>query len=64
MSEKDLEFKVIEERGLDNWPTKDMDFYKIKNEEETVSLKWSYNYFEDYKFMARNFFKCGYHIFL
>lgn len=40
-----------------------MDFYKIKNEEETVSLKWSHNYFEDYKFMAHSFFECGYHIF-
>lgn len=40
-----------------------MDFYKIKNKEETVSLKWSHNYFEDYKFMAHSFFECGYHIF-
>lgn len=53
----------MEEMELDSWPSKDMDFYKINNEEETVTIKWSNNHFKNYKFMADSFSKCGYQLF-
>ena len=30
------------------WPSADMDFWKINNEETSVIIKWSRNCFEDY----------------
>ncbi|QAT42746.1 hypothetical protein [Aminipila luticellarii] len=40
-----------------------MDFWKIGNDQNKVSIKWSRNYFEDYKQLAYNFYDCGFSIF-
>lgn len=45
------------------WPSGDMDFWKIKNDEYKISIKWSKNYFEDYKRLSYDFYKCGYSTF-
>lgn len=34
---------------LFEWPSENMDFWKINNEEMSVNIKWSRNCFEDYK---------------
>lgn len=44
------------------WPSEDMDFWKIKNEEMSVNIKWSRNCFEDYKKLAYQFYECGYEV--
>lgn len=46
------------------WPSEDMDFWRINNEGESVNIKWSHNYFEDYKELAYQFYECGYKTFL
>ena len=45
------------------WPMKNMDLWEIKNEYKKICIKWSRNYYEDYKKMASQFFICGYHTF-
>lgn len=45
------------------WPTDSMDFWKIENIGDVVTVRWSHNYFEDYKVLAFNFFECGYYTF-
>ncbi len=45
------------------WPSADMDFWKINNEEMSVNIKWSQNNFEDYKELAYQFYECGYKTF-
>ena len=45
------------------WPAKDMDFWKIKNDEYKVTIQWSRNYFEDYKRLSYLFYECGYRTF-
>lgn len=52
------------ESSLLLWPSKDMDFWKIKNSEEIVDIIWSHNFFEDYKCLAYQFYDCGYQTFL
>lgn len=42
------------------WPSDNMDFWKIEDDENKVSIKWSRNYFEDYKKLAYNFYDCGF----
>lgn len=46
------------------WPSDDMDFWKIENDENKVKVKWSHNYFEDYKLLAYSFYECGHHTFV
>lgn len=46
------------------WPSADMDFWKINNEETSVNIKWSHNCFEDYKKLAYHFYECGYNTFI
>ena len=41
------------------WPSEDMDFWKIESDEDIVTVKWSHNYFEDYKILSYQFFECG-----
>ena len=36
-----------------------MDFWKIESDEDIVTVKWSHNYFEDYKILSYQFFECG-----
>ncbi len=45
------------------WPTDNMDFWKIKNNEYTVNVIWSHNFFEDYKNLSLQFYECGYQTF-
>ena len=45
------------------WPSADMDFWKINNEETSVIIKWSRNCFEDYKALSYHFYECGYKTF-
>lgn len=45
------------------WPSADMDFWKISDEETSVDIKWSHNCFEDYKELAYQFYECGYKTF-
>lgn len=45
------------------WPSGNMDFWEIKNDEYKISIKWSKNYFEDYKRLSYDFYKCGYSTF-
>lgn len=45
------------------WPSDDMDFWKIENDQNKVFIKWSRNYFEDYKQLAYNFYDCGFSTF-
>ena len=39
------------------WPSADMDFWKINNEETSVIIKWSRNCFEDYKALSYHFYE-------
>lgn len=48
---------------LVNWPSRNMDFYGSNNKEEMVTIEWSDDHFENYKFMACSFSKCGYRLF-
>ena len=41
------------------WTSEDMDFWKIESDEDIVTVKWSHNYFEDYKILSYQFFECG-----
>lgn len=41
------------------WPSDDMNFWKINSDENKVMVKWSHNYFEDYKLLAYQFYECG-----
>ncbi|MBQ5317935.1 MAG: hypothetical protein J6K17_02435 [Oscillospiraceae bacterium] len=45
------------------WPSADMEFKEIKNEENKVTIKWTHNYFEDYKKLSYDYYDCGYNIF-
>lgn len=45
------------------WPSVNMDFWEIENEQNKVLVKWSRNYFEDYKQLAYNFYECGFSTF-
>lgn len=45
------------------WPSNDMDFWKINNNENKIFIKWSRIYFEDYKQLAYNFYDCGFSTF-
>ena len=47
---------------LIEWPSEDMEFWKINNEEMSVNIKWSHNCFEDYKKLAYQFYECGYKV--
>lgn len=40
-----------------------MDFWKIDNKETSVKIKWSHNFFEDYKTLSYQFYKCVYKTF-
>ncbi len=42
------------------WPLPDMNFWKIENGSTTVTIKWTHNYFEDYRSLAHQFYECGY----
>lgn len=46
------------------WPSADMDFWKINNEETSVHIKWSRNCFEDYRELSYQFYVCGYKTFV
>lgn len=37
------------------WPSSDMNFWKIVNETNSVTIKWSHNCFEDYKTLSISF---------
>ena len=37
------------------WPSGNKDFWKIECDASKVFVKWSHNYFEDYKQLAYNF---------
>lgn len=45
------------------WPSSDMNFWKIVNETNSVTIKWSHNCFEDYKTSSYQFYECGYKTF-
>ncbi|CUX14521.1 hypothetical protein [Clostridium sp. C105KSO13] len=45
------------------WPSGNKDFWKIECDASKVFVKWSHNYFEDYKQLAYNFYKCGFSTF-
>ena len=45
------------------WPSSDMNFWKIVNETNSVTIKWSHNCFEDYKTLSYQFYECGYETF-
>lgn len=45
------------------WPSKNLDIRQIENEKQKTIINWSHNYFEDYKQLAFQFYKCGYEIF-
>lgn len=51
------------ENKLFLWPYKNMDFWKIENDDNTIEIKWSHNCFEDYRKLALDFYKCGYKTF-
>ena len=42
------------------FPTEDMNFWKIQNNENIIHIKWSHNPFEDYKTLAYQYYNCGY----
>ena len=42
----------------------DMDFWKIKKDEDTVEVIWSHHYFDDYRHLAYQFYECGYQTFV
>lgn len=52
--------KVKELRQL--WLKESMDFKETG--EDTILIKWSHNYFEDYQKMSYQFYECGYRIFV
>lgn len=50
--------------SLWGWPSTDMDFCRINNEETSVNIKWSRNSFEDYRELSYQFYECGYKTFV
>ena len=42
------------------WLSHNMDFWKIKDNRNKIIVKWSHDYFEDYKTLAYQFYECGY----
>ncbi|MBB1072300.1 hypothetical protein LMB63_10795 [Limosilactobacillus reuteri] len=44
------------------WPSSDMDFWKIENNDTKVVVEWSRNNFLDYKRLTYQFYSCGYKI--
>lgn len=42
------------------WISKDTNIWNIQNDNYKIRIKWSKNYFEDYKKLSYNFFECGY----
>ena len=47
------------DKFIEIWPSKNMKFDKIKNEEFKVTICWSHKFFEDYRKMSYDFFECG-----
>ncbi|MCM1164782.1 MAG: hypothetical protein NC299_00330 [Lachnospiraceae bacterium] len=44
---------------MEIWIDKDMDFKKTSNSKTTITVKWSKNFFEDYKKLSYQFRNCG-----
>ena len=42
------------------WPEETMDFWKIDDSKNVISVRWSHDYFLDYKKMSEDFYHCGY----
>ena len=55
----------IERMNNSAWirPSSDMDFWKINSKEAFVKIKWSHNYFDDYKTLSYQCYECGYQTF-
>ena len=45
------------------FPSENMDFLKIENEEYKITVKWKHKYFEDYKKLSYDFYVCGFNTF-
>ena len=45
------------------WPSSDIDFWKISNKDNCVTIKWSHDCFLDYRTLAYRFYLCGYETF-
>ena len=47
----------------DIWPSDNMDFWKLTDVSNTITITWSKNCFIDYKKLAYDFYDCGYEVF-
>lgn len=56
-----LNRKAIDIRMI--WPSSDIDFWKISNKDNCVTIKWSHDCFLDYRTLAYRFYLCGYETF-
>lgn len=45
------------------FPSENMDFWKIENEEYKITIMWKHKYFEDYKKLSYDFYICGFNTF-
>ena len=46
------------------WPSENMDLWEIKKATTLVEIKWTHNFFEDYKQLSYQYYECGYQTFL
>ena len=42
------------------WPSDEMNFWNVSNEEYLVRVSWSKNHFENYKNLSYSYYQCGY----
>ncbi|MBO4865737.1 MAG: hypothetical protein J5582_04095 [Ruminococcus sp.] len=49
--------------SMEIWPSSDMDFWNINDVVSTVTIKWSHDFFDDYKLLSFQFYECGYKTF-
>ena len=45
------------------WPSNNMDFWKLTDNANTITIKWTKNVFDDYKKLSYDFYTCGDEIF-
>lgn len=45
------------------WPSEELDFWTIRDENTTVYLCWSKNAYEDYRRLSYDYYECGYKTF-
>lgn len=50
-------------RDWDIWPSNNMDFWKLTDASNIITITWNGDYFIDYKKLSYDFYDCGYEVF-